>query len=293
MTRSDVGRGHPQYYQDLAERIAARNARRLLHQSVQQPRQSAGPRNHDRPRDLGADRGTTRCRGVRRGLGRHADGAEPVLCRAWPRRSKWCWPIRPARCWPSSLPRGTIGEAGSWVVEGIGEDFIPPIADLSRVRQAFTITRRRKPDHGPRAAAARRHSGRLVVGHAGGRGPALLPRSRHDRRRVVTFVCDSGNKYLSKMFNDYWMADQGFRRPAACGDLRDVVVRPLRRGRRRQRGARRAAGDRLSADAAVRHLAIAGARRRNDRRHSRRIGPVAGGQSPMPAAFRRAGGETT
>ena len=39
-------------------------------------------------------------------------------------------------------------------------------------------------------------------------------------KRVVTFVCDSGNKYLSKMFNDFWMVDQGLlsarsiRRPA-------------------------------------------------------------------------------
>ena len=40
---------------------------------------------------------------------------------------------------------------------------------------------------------------------------------------MVTFVCDSGNKYLSKMFNDYWMADQGLqlagRRSATCATL--------------------------------------------------------------------------
>ena len=43
MTRSDVGKGHPEYYQDMAERIAPRS-RRLLRQPVRQPRQSAGPR---------------------------------------------------------------------------------------------------------------------------------------------------------------------------------------------------------------------------------------------------------
>jgi cystathionine beta-synthase len=42
---------------------------------------------------------------------------------------------------------------------------------------------------------------------------------------VVTFVCDSGNKYLSKMFNDFWMQDQGFLRGARRGDLRDLVAR--------------------------------------------------------------------
>ena len=45
-------------------------------------------------------------------------------------------------------------------------------------------------------------------------------REQTEPKRVVTFVCDSGNKYLSKMFNDFWMIDQGFidrdalRRPA-------------------------------------------------------------------------------
>jgi len=27
---------------------------------------------------------------------------------------------------------------------------------------------------------------------------------------VVSLICDSGGKYLSKMFHDYWMRDQGF-----------------------------------------------------------------------------------
>ena len=40
---------------------------------------------------------------------------------------------------------------------------------------------------------------------------------------MVTFVCDSGNKYLSKMYNDFWMAEQGFFAPAAHGDLSDFI----------------------------------------------------------------------
>ena len=42
---------------------------------------------------------------------------------------------------------------------------------------------------------------------------------------MVTFVCDSGNKYLSKMFNDYWMMDQGFLERESFGDLRDLITR--------------------------------------------------------------------
>jgi len=41
----------------------------------------------------------------------------------------------------------------------------------------------------------------------------------------VTFACDSGNKYLSKMYNDYWMMDQGFVERDRRGDLSDLISR--------------------------------------------------------------------
>ena len=75
-----------------------------------------------------------------------------------------------------------------------------------------------------RAAAQGRHPRRLVHRHAARGGAALLPRA--DRRRSASsrFVCDTGNKYLSKVFNDYWMADQGFVEREQHGDLRDLVI---------------------------------------------------------------------
>ena len=42
---------------------------------------------------------------------------------------------------------------------------------------------------------------------------------------MVTFVCDSGNKYLSKVYNDFWMLDQGFLEREQFGDLRDLIAR--------------------------------------------------------------------
>ncbi len=44
-------------------------------------------------------------------------------------------------------------------------------------------------------------------------------------RRVVTIVPDNGGKYLSKMFNDYWLMDQGVVERAAKGDLSDLIAR--------------------------------------------------------------------
>jgi cystathionine beta-synthase len=119
---------------------------------------------------------------------------------------------------------GRLGEAGSWVVEGIGEDFIPPIADLSRVRKAYTI-----PDEESlmTARALLRDEGILGGSSSGTLVAAALRYCREQTtpRRVVTFICDSGNKYLSKMYNDYWMRDQGFLRGPAEGNLRDLISR--------------------------------------------------------------------
>jgi len=50
-------------------------------------------------------------------------------------------------------------------------------------------------------------------------------RAQTDAKTVVTFACDTGNKYLSKLFNDFWMEDQGFIKRDQYGDLRDLVGR--------------------------------------------------------------------
>jgi len=47
-----------------------------------------------------------------------------------------------------------------------------------------------------------------------------------EKKRVVALVADTGNKYLSKMYNDYWMMDNGFIEVEQYGDLRDLISRP-------------------------------------------------------------------
>jgi cystathionine beta-synthase len=115
-------------------------------------------------------------------------------------------------------------EVGSWLVEGIGEDFIPPICDLSRVQHAYTI-----PDAEAFTTCREvlRQEGLLVGTSSGTLIAAALRYCREQTRpkRVVTFVCDSGNKYLSKVYNDYWMLDQGFIQRETYGDLRDLIAR--------------------------------------------------------------------
>ena len=119
---------------------------------------------------------------------------------------------------------GKIGEAGSWVVEGIGEDFIPPIADLSRVKKAYSIS-----DKESLTTARELLQPEWILGgsSAGTLVAAALRYCREQSapKRVVTFVSDTGSKYLSKMYNDFWMVDQGFLELPRYGDLRDLVSR--------------------------------------------------------------------
>ena len=98
---------------------------------------------------------------------------------------------------------------GSWAVEGIGEDFIPPIADLSRVSSTRirSATRKASP---PRANCC---SAEGILGGSS-TGTLLAAALRYCReqtepKRVVSFVCDTGTRYLSKVYNDEWMIDQG------------------------------------------------------------------------------------
>ncbi len=127
------------------------------------------------------------------------------------------------------VKEGHLGRAGSWMVEGIGEDFIPSIADLSRVRQAYTIT---DEESFLTAGDLLRKEGVFAGSSTGTLFAAALKycREQTEPKRVVTIACDSGNKYLSKMYNDIWMADQGFIRRENFNDLRDLVSRRYQDG---------------------------------------------------------------
>src|SRR5207245_6485403 len=124
---------------------------------------------------------------------------------------------------------GRMTEAGSWAVEGIGEDFVPPNADLSLVRKAYSI-----PDKQSMLAVRDLLSKEGIL--AGSSSGTLLSaalrycREQTSPKRVVTLVCDSGNKYLSKVFDDFWLAEQGLAEHEQHGDLRDLVMRSHRTG---------------------------------------------------------------
>ena len=198
LTRSDVGRGHPEYYQDLAARLAAEIPGGFY---VNQFANPANPLAHETStgpeiwEQTGHEVDAVVC-GV--GSGGTLAGLSRFFARAQPDLEMVLADPTGSILTPY-LKSGVLGQAGSWAVEGIGEDFIPDIADLSRVRAAaYSI-----PDEESFAVARELLRKEGILGGSSTRYHWSPPRcatvvSRARPKRVVTFICDSGNKYLSK-----------------------------------------------------------------------------------------------
>jgi len=228
MTRSDVGKGHPQYYQDLAERIASETVGAYYINQFNNPANplahelTTGPEIWEQTEHkldavvCGVGSGGT-ITGLSRYFASVAPDVEIVL--ADPEGSVLAEYIRTKK----------IGTAGSWLVEGIGEDFIPAIADLSRVTRAYSIS---DAEAFTTVRALLKQEGVLAGSSTGTLLAAALRycREQSKPKTVVTLACDTGSKYLSKVYNDFWMADQGLGGRTSAGDLRDFISRPFREG---------------------------------------------------------------
>ena len=224
MARSDVTRGHPEYYQDVAARLAEEIPGAFY---VNQFGNPANPLAHERstgPEIWEQMRHDVDACVVGVGSGGTLTGLSRFFSRVRPRRGVEMILADPeGSILFEFVKTQKMVEPGSWAVEGIGEDFIPDIADLSYVTDAFEI-----PDAESFAVAREllRKEGILGGSSTGTLLAAALRycRQQTTRKRVVTLVCDTGNKYLSKMFNDFWMAEQGFVKRPPQGDLSDLIT---------------------------------------------------------------------
>lgn len=223
LTRSDVERGHPEYYQDLAKSLASEHDAYFINQFGNPD----NPRAHelttapelleqlDGKLDavvLGVGSSGT-ISGMSAHFKEHSPHTEMVI--ADPEGSVLA----------NYIATGELGPSASWLVEGIGEDFIPDICDLSLAKKAYTVS---DADSFSTARELLRKEG-LLAGSSSGTLLAAALRYCQDQtspKNVVTFACDTGNKYLSKLYNDFWMEDQGFTHREKRGDLRDLIGRP-------------------------------------------------------------------
>jgi cystathionine beta-synthase len=229
ITRSDVGKGHPEYYQDVGARLAKDIPGAFFADQFNNP---ANPLAHEcstapeiwaqTEHDLDAIVVGVGSAGTLTGLSRFFKRVQPNL------EMVLADPVGSVMAQYSR--DGSLPTPGSWAVEGIGEDFIPSITDLSSVRHAYSISDEESFDHARQLLKA---EGILGGSSTGTLFAAALRycREQTEPKRVVSFVCDTGTRYLSKVYNDQWMTDQGLLQRKGYGDLRDLIARRFEDGR--------------------------------------------------------------
>ena len=228
LTRSDVPHGHPEYYTDMAERLAqqipggfyvnqfANDANSEAHVKTTGPEiwEQLGGDVDALVAGIGSGGTIT---GTARYLKSVGSSAQIIL--ADPVGSTLAGIVND----------GVPSPEGSYTVEGIGQNFVPDTADMSLIDKAYSI-----PD--AEAVATVRElllkEGILAGSSSGTLIASALRwcREQTEPKTCVTFVCDTGAKYLSKVYNDAWLADQGLGERELHGDLSDLITRKYARG---------------------------------------------------------------
>ncbi len=221
--RSDVAKGHPEYYQDVAARLAKEIPGAFFADQFNNPDNPLAHETGTAPEiwaqtghDVDAIVVGVGSGGTLTGLSRFFRRVRPEI------HFVLADPVGSILC--DQVKTGKPGALGSWAVEGIGEDFIPSIADISVVTHAYSIS---DTESFSTARELLRREGILAGSSTGTLLAAALRycREQTEPKRVVSFVCDTGTRYLSKVYNDHWMVDQGLLKRREYNDLRDIISR--------------------------------------------------------------------
>ena len=228
LTRSDVAKGHPDYYQDMADRLARETPGAYFINQFGNPDNPAAHEHGTGPEILEQMAEVGGLDAIVFGCG--SSGTMTGLSRCFAEKSPATELILAdpvGSILTEYINEGTLSDkSASWMVEGIGEDFLPPIADFSRVKRAYAISDKES------FLTARELLAKEGILGGSSTGTLLAAALKYCReqttpKKVLVFVCDTGNKYLSKMYNDYWMLDNGFLARDQQGDLRDLILRPF------------------------------------------------------------------
>ena len=229
ITRSDVAEGHPEYYQDVARKLASEIKGSFFADQFSNPANPLAHRTSTAPEIWEQMEG--KLDAFVAGVG--SGGTVTGLAEFFKEKNSDLQMI-------VADPEGSIVadavtkgnykyDGGSWLVEGIGEDFIPTNLNLDLVDDAVTVTDKEAfevlqqllKEEGILAGSS---TGTLICG-------AIKWCQKQDSpKKVVTFVCDTGNKYLSKAFSKSWLKDNELTEEEEQGNLADLIRKRADKG---------------------------------------------------------------
>ena len=228
ITRSDVYQGHPDYYLDIAKKIAIKKNAFYINQFDNKANLAShynmlGPEIYNQLKGkvdafvAGVGTGGT-ITGVGKYFKKKKKKFELVL--ADPKGS----------ILKQLVDTGKLSnDVGSWIVEGIGEDFCPPLFDKRLIDHAFTITDKEAlktcnkilQKEGILAGSS---SGTLIA------AAIKYCKAQKVKKNVVTLVCDAGDKYLRKVYNESWKIKAGLNDKKSKKDITDIISYPASTG---------------------------------------------------------------
>ena len=229
ITRSDVAEGHPEYYQDVARKLASEIEGSFFADQFSNPANPLAHRTSTAPEIWEQMEG--KLDAFVAGVG--SGGTVTGLAEFFKEKNSDLQMI-------VADPEGSIVadavtkgnykyDGGSWLVEGIGEDFIPTNLNLDLVddavtvsdKEAFEVLQQLLKEEGILAGSS---TGTLICG-------AIKWCQKQDSpKKVVTFVCDTGNKYLSKAFSKSWLKDNELTEEEEQGNLADLIRKRADKG---------------------------------------------------------------
>jgi cystathionine beta-synthase len=128
---------------------------------------------------------------------------------------------------------GSIGKARPYVVEGIGEDIFPGTMDFKVLDDVVQVNDEECFVWARRLA---KREGIFAGGSGGGCVSAALRVAKDCKKgdMVVGLLPDSGNRYLSKIYNDSWMREHGYADSEVTLTAADVIRVKHQNGKTRE-----------------------------------------------------------
>ncbi len=204
---TDVPPASPEHYISVARRLAQETPNSFMPNQYQN---LANPRAHYRttgPEIWRQTRGKVDALVAGVGTGGTISGAGKYLKER--KKSLTVVGVEPEGSIYGNLKHGTDNAVHPYLVEGIGEDFVPKTYDPRVVDEIITIGDRASFETARRLAF---EEGILAGGSSGTAvaGALELASRKPSLKLVVVILPDSGRSYLSKVYNSSWLREHGF-----------------------------------------------------------------------------------